>query len=93
MLGLWEKPKEEIDIKHFAFERESVEYLKIKINCSSFLKDGNERPMILTWMPAISLYFDNPDRHSLEIIGILDGKSKTENGIISYEKWKELEQN
>lgn len=48
MLGLWEKPKEEIDIKHFAFERESVEYLKIKINCSSFLKDGNERPMILT---------------------------------------------
>ena len=37
MLGLWEKPKDEIDIRHFAFEsepewiiNESVNYLKKK---------------------------------------------------------------
>ena len=45
MLGLWEKPKEEIDIRHFAFEcdpywilNESVKYLKERhIQCR--LKD------------------------------------------------------
>ena len=100
MLGLWEKPKSEIDIRHFAFEcepewilKESVPYLKKRdIPCRNFLKDGTKRPMVFAWMPAISIYFDDPDGHSLEFIGILEGKSKPENGIISYEKWKELEE-
>ena len=47
--------------------------------------------MVFAWMPAISIYFDDPDGHSLEFIGILNGESKPENGIVSYEKWKELE--
>jgi len=98
-LGLWEKPKEQIDIRHFAFEceadwvlNESVEYLKKRnIKCRNFLNDGTEKPMVFAWMPAISIYFEDPDGHSLEYIGILKGKSKPENGIISYEKWKKLE--
>ena len=89
--GLWEKPKEKIDIRHFAFEcetdwilNESVEYLKKRnIGCYNFLKDGTERPMVFAWMPAISIYFDDPDGHSLEFIGILNGRSKPENGIVS----------
>ena len=99
MLGLWEKPKDEIDIRHFAFECEpewvinqSVNYLKKRnIGCYNFLNDGTERPMVFAWVPAISIYFDDPDGHSLEFIGILNGKSKPENGIVSYEKWKELD--
>jgi lactoylglutathione lyase len=99
MLGLWEKPKEEIDIRHFAFEcephwilDESVNYLKKRnIKCWNFLNDGVERPMVFAWMPAISIYFNDPDGHSLEFIGVLKGKSKPENSIVSYEKWKELE--
>jgi catechol 2,3-dioxygenase-like lactoylglutathione lyase family enzyme len=99
MLGLWEKPKDKIDLRHFAFEcepdwilNESVEYLKSRnIKCRNFLNDGTERPMVFSWMPAISIYFEDPDGHSLEYIGILDGEPKPENGIITYEKWKELE--
>lgn len=99
MLGLWEKPKEEIDIRHFAFEcdpdwvlNESVQYLKNRdLDCRNFLNDGTERPMVFAWMPAISIYFDDPDGHSLEFIGILKGKSKPENGVISYEQWQALE--
>ncbi|MBL4745359.1 MAG: VOC family protein [Flavobacteriaceae bacterium] len=95
MLGLWEKPKKDIDIRHFAFEcepkwvlHESVNYLnKRKIKCRNFLKDGTERPMVFAWMPAISIYFDDPDGHSLEFIGILKGESKPEKGIISYDEW------
>ena len=100
MLGLWEKPKEQIDIRHFAFEcepdwvlNESVEYLKKRnIQCQNFLNDGTERPMVFAWMPAISIYFSDPDGHSLEFIGILNGNSKPENGIISYEEWKKIEE-
>jgi lactoylglutathione lyase len=96
MLGLWGKPKEQIDIRHFAFAcesewilNESVEYLKKRnIQCRNFLKNGIERPMVFAWMPAISIYFDYPDGHSLEFIGILNGKSKPENDVISYGKWK-----
>ena len=101
MLGLWEKPKEQIDVRHFAFEcepdwilNESVDFLKSRnLKCRNFLNDGTDRPMVFAWMPAIAIYFDDPDGHSLEFIGILDGKGKPENGIITYEHWLELEAN
>jgi len=102
MLGLWEKPKEVIDLRHFAFEcepgwilNESVNYLKSRnLKCYNFLKDGTERPMVFVWMPAISIYFDDPDGHSLEFIGILPGKSKSDNEklVISYNEWLKIEQ-
>lgn len=99
MLGLWEKPKAEIDIRHFAFECEpewvlhnSVDFLKTRnITCRNFLNDGTERPMVFAWMPALSIYFEDPNGHSLEFIGVLEGESKPENGIISYEKWLAIE--
>ncbi|MEM8999450.1 MAG: VOC family protein [Bacteroidota bacterium] len=101
MLGLWEKPKEEIDIRHFAFEcepewvlNESIAYLKSRhLHCRNFLNDGTERPMVFAWMPAISIYFDDPDGHTLEFIGILDGKGNPREGIISYGRWLALRQN
>ncbi len=55
MLGLWEKPKEEIDIRHFAFQcdvedvlNNSVKFLKERnlLPCN-FLKDGTESPWFL----------------------------------------------
>ncbi len=98
MLGLWEKQQAVIDIRHFAFEceadwviNESVEYLKKRnITCRNFLNDGTERPMVFAWMPAVSIYFDDPDGHSLEFIGMLKGESKPKRGIISYDKWLKI---
>jgi len=100
MLGLWEKPKNEIHSRHFAFEceadwiiNESVPYLKEReLNFWNFLKDETERPMVFAWIPAIAIYFSDPDGHSLEFIGHLKGKSKPENGVISYDKWQKLEE-
>ena len=97
MLGLWEKPKAEIDIRHFAFNCEmedvlykSVEFLKSKgLKPYNFLKDGIEKPMVFSWMPAISIYFKDPDGHELEFIAVLDGEAKPELGVISYEEWLE----
>lgn len=99
MLGLWEKPAEEVQRRHFAFEceptwvlEESVGFLKQRgLACHNFLNDGTERPMVFAWMPAISIYFDDPDGHSLEFIGLLEGESRPEAGVISYDQWLALE--
>jgi lactoylglutathione lyase len=95
MLGLWEKPKEEIDIRHFAFRcdvedvlHKSVDFLNArKLKSYNFLKDGNEKPMVFAWMPAIAIYFKDPDGHDLEFIAILEGEGNPELGVITYEEW------
>ena len=97
MLGLWEKPKEEIDLRHFAFEcdpdwilNESIPFLKsYKLNFWNFLQDKKEQPMVFAWVPAIAIYFNDPDGHDLEFIGILPGKTKSEEEkrILTYEEW------
>lgn len=95
MLGLWEKPRGEIDKRHFAFRcdaedvlHKSVTFLKHRnLQPYNFLNDGIERPMVFAWMPAIAIYFNDPDGHSLEFIAILDGKPRPELGVISYDEW------
>lgn len=98
MLGLWEKPKNEIDVRHFAFRcdvddvlNKSVAFLKERnLQPYNFLKDGNEEPMVFAWMPAIAIYFKDPDGHELEFIAMLEGEGKPELGVLSYEKWSAL---
>ncbi len=97
MLGLWEKPITEIDKRHFAFTcdvdfilNNAVDFLKNKnLKPYNFLKDGTEQPMVFAWMPAISIYFDDPDGHYLEFIAILDGAAKPELGVVTYKQWLE----
>ncbi|ASW74658.1 glyoxalase [Chryseobacterium piperi] len=94
MLGLWEQ-KENIQPRHFAFSCEqedilnySEEYLKSRnLKPYNFLKDGMSQPMVFAWMPALAIYFNDPDGNQLEFISILEGKSKPELGVISYEEW------
>ena len=103
MLGLWEKPKDEIDLRHFAFEcdwewilNESVDFLKSKdLNFWNFLNDTTEQPMVFANIPAIAIYFSDPDGHYLEFIGKLPGKYRPEKGslVLSYAAWLELEKN
>ncbi len=102
MLGLWEKPKEEIDIRHFAFEcdpewvlKESVNFLKShNLEFWNFLHEDHEQPMVFCWMPAISIYFKDPDGHDLEFIGILSGatQSEEETRIVTYEEWLKIKE-
>ena len=101
MLGLWEKPKEEIDLRHFAFEcdwdwilNESIDFLKShKIGFWNFLNDDSESPMVFVNIPAIAIYFSDPDGHYLEFIGKLPGKYRPEKGslVVTYEEWLEIE--
>ena len=101
MLGLWEKPKDEIDLRHFAFEcdwdwilNESVSFLKLNnLNFWNFLNDNTEQPMVFVNIPAIAIYFSDPDGHYLEFIGKLPGKYRPEKGslVVSYKEWLDIE--
>jgi hypothetical protein len=56
-----------------------------------FLDDGPERPFVLAWMPAVSLYFSDPDGHSLEFIGMLPDPPKPELGIVARADWEAMQ--
>jgi len=96
MLGLWEQ-KENLQVRHFAFTADkddilnkSVTFLKSKnLSPYNFLKNGNEKPMVFAWMPALAIYFNDPDGNQLELISILEGDARPELGILSYEEWLE----
>jgi len=96
MLGLWEKPPELVVPQHFAFRasiedvrRNSVRWLNERgLGCHNFLDDGTQRPMVFAWMPALSIYFSDPDGHSLELIAMLPDNPRPELGVVSWEEWE-----
>jgi len=96
MLGLWEQ-KENLQTRHFAFSADtndilnySVDFLKTKnLQPYNFMKNGSIQPMVFAWMPALAIYFNDPDGNQLEFISILEGDGKPELGVISYEEWME----
>jgi len=95
MLGIWEKQIDEIELRHFAFRCDAQELLenavpflkKHGLAPYNFLKDGTDRPMVFSWVPAVAIYFRDPDGHYLEYIGVLEGEAKPELGVVSYEEW------
>jgi lactoylglutathione lyase len=99
MLGLWERPSNEIRPQHFAF-RASIEdmlngsgpYLRERnLPTRNFLNDGTERPMVFGWMPALAIYFRDPDGHSLEFIAMLPDAPRPEVNVVSWDEWQQLQ--
>ena len=96
MIGLWEKPAAQVVRQHFAFRatvddvlNKSVAWLKARsLDSHNFLNDGTARPMVFAWMPALSIYFRDPDAHSLELIAPLPEKPRPELGVVSWEDWQ-----
>lgn len=97
MLGLWEKPEDQIQRLHFAF-RISIEdmhhakqhLLDKGLAPRNFLNNGTQDPMVFAWMPAVAIYFPDPDGHSLEYIATLEGTPRPDLGVISWEEWDAL---
>ncbi len=93
MLGVREVPKEKVFWQHFAFEatlddmRNAVSFLKVKgIKCHNRI-DGGEYPQVFGWMPAVAIYFNDPDGHLLEFISMLPDLPRPDLGLLSWEQW------
>jgi lactoylglutathione lyase len=47
-----------------------------------------EEPDVIGWMPALSLFFRDPDGHMLELIAMLDEPGRPGQGFVPLSKWR-----
>jgi lactoylglutathione lyase len=94
MLGLWEKSSGQFEARHYAFEIDAAEMgraMKLladnELGAYNFLNDGTADPMVFAWMPALAIYFPDPDGNELEFIAPLPGAPRPELGVVSLEDW------
>lgn len=97
MLGLWSLHSSPMRLRlHIAFDVAeanvvaSVDRLK-EAGITPRSGGGGkpiDEPTVIPWMPAASVYFDDPDGHSLEYIAMLDGPSHPEWEWMPLSDWK-----
>lgn len=98
MLGLWSIGSSPVQLRlHIAF-RTTLEqvmaapaYLRGKGVMPRRGGGGPEidEPVVFPWMPAASVYFDDPDGHSLEYIALLPGMARPEMaGVVTLSEWQ-----
>ena len=69
----------------------NIHYLRERnIEMFNFLKDGTNRPFVFAWMPAVSIYFRDPDGHTLELICMLPDEPKPELDVMLWEDWEKM---
>lgn len=97
MLGLWEKSEDQIVRSHFAFsvslrdlEQAPAFLAEQGITYHDFFGNPEGEPTVHSWMPAASLYFEDPDGHNLEYIALLPEKPRPELGAVPLSRWREL---
>jgi catechol 2,3-dioxygenase-like lactoylglutathione lyase family enzyme len=96
-LGLWEKPAGQVVRQHVAFEidlatlEDAVKSLTCEgLDIRNFFDERTTVPTVFGWMPAASVYFDDPDGHLLELLARLPGPPRPELGIVSLPEWSRL---
>ncbi|MDS7596516.1 VOC family protein [Agrobacterium tumefaciens] len=96
MLGLWSIHSAPISTKlHLAFTVDlaqvlaAPDYLRSKnVEPLGFAGAPNiSEPVVFPWMPAASVYFNDPDGHSLEYIAFLDDQPRPD--IPQVKSWNE----
>jgi lactoylglutathione lyase len=97
MLGLWSIGTSPLQMRlHIAFDV-GLEHVLASV---SKLRDAGlvprdsggghpvDEPVVLCWMPAASVYFDDPDGHSLEFIAMLPDRPRPELGRVAWSGWR-----
>ena len=97
MLGIWAVGTAPMSMKlHIAF---TVDLPDVQRSVGALKKAGIEphfngtpidEPIVLTWMPATSVYFDDPDGHALEFISLLPGKPRPDLSMMPLSEWESL---
>lgn len=52
-------------------------------------RDGDE-PVVIGWMPAASVFFDDPDGHSVELLTMLPHRPRPDVAWVPYSEWLRL---
>jgi len=95
MLGLWaagSAPQKTTTHIAFAARREDVMAAARVLRLAGITPldfDGRptDEPVVLAWMPAISIYFHDPDGHLLEYIAMLADDPRPDSGVVTWKEW------
>lgn len=102
MLGIRENyPSPLVQRQHFAFTA-GVEQLytaaaqlaELGITAQNFHGDSVEQAgelIVFPFMPAVSIYFTDPDGHSLELIAMLPHTAQPEQPLMTWDAWEALQ--
>jgi lactoylglutathione lyase len=53
----------------------------------SFFGTETTEPSVIGWMPAVAVYFRDPDGHLIEYLAMLNEPPRPERGIIPWSRW------
>jgi catechol 2,3-dioxygenase-like lactoylglutathione lyase family enzyme len=99
LLGLWERDRHRIHTQHFAFEVGLPELTALVARldqrgteCRDFFQQRTTVPSVFGFIPAASIYFDDPDAHVVELVARLPGPPRPELGVVSWAEWSRVAQ-
>lgn len=94
MLGLWSIGTSPLSLRlHFSLEVALDDLLATPARLRSAginPRDGDE-PIVIAWMPAASVFFDDPDGHDVELISMLPHKPRPGAGWVPYSQWMQTQ--
>ncbi len=95
MLGLWQAgagPQKTTSHIAFAAAADDVIAAPGRLQSAGIVAlDFNGQPtddvVVLAWMPALAVYFLDPDGHLLEYIAMLEGEPRPDEGVVAWRAW------
>jgi lactoylglutathione lyase len=95
MLGLWaggSAPQKTTTHIAFVARRDDVVAASRALQSAGITPldfDGRptDEPVVLAWMPAVSIYFHDPDGHLLEYIAMLPEDPRPDRGVLKWHEW------
>lgn len=96
MLGIWETGSAPQRMSlHTAFDTSLEDLLQApaRLRAAGITPldvAGNpiDEPIVLAWMPAASIYFNDPDGNQLEYIAMLPDDPQPKRGIVPLSQWR-----
>lgn len=95
MIGLWEANSTPQKLTlHTAFDATVDDVLRAPeilrqagVTPLDFAGNETTEPDVLAWMPAVSIYFNDPDGNLLEFIAMLPQAPRPDLGIVPWSRW------